>query len=144
MSAHPSTHIWVIATTRWRRHGARLTTRIRQRRWSRRRARIALGLAVMLAAFIVAPAAFAADAQGGGNPWLNPFAIKDSSGLTVDQYALSLGGDDGFSGQAVADAVSKILALLLWDLYRLCVAIGLWILDWGLRMEVVSIMTDGE
>lgn len=135
------THATLIARARWRRYGgARLSARIRQRPRSRRRARLLLGAVVILALFAIAPVALAADGTTTtANPWLSPFAIKDSSGYSVDQYGLSLGGEEGFTLKAIADAVGYILAGLLWDIYRLFVAIGLWLIDWSLRFQVIDI-----
>lgn len=137
------THARHIARARWRRYGgARLSTRIRQRPASRRRARLLLGAVVVLTLFAIAPVALAADATTTtANPWLSPFAIKDSSGYSVDQYTLSLGGEEGFTLKAIADAVGYIMAGLMWDLYRLFVAIGLWLIDWSLRFQVIDIFS---
>ena len=84
--------------------------------------------------------AAAGEGQGSQNPWIGGFGVVDTHGLNVSAYTLSLGGESGVSLSAVGDAIAYFLATLLWDLYRVWVAVALWIVDWALQFKILDLL----
>lgn len=85
-------------------------------------------------------AAAAGEGQGSQNPWIGGFGVVDTHGVNVAAYTLSLGGESGVSLSAVGDAIAYFLATLLWDLYRVWVAVALWIVDWALQFRILDLL----
>jgi len=114
--------------------------RIRTRPGSRRRARWAALMSTMLALTLGGAArALAADGKVP-NPFLDPFAIKDTHGFTTAQYALSTGGG-GFGLQSMIDGTAGFFLSLGWDAYRMIVSIILWLYDFALQFKILEILT---
>ncbi len=110
-----------------------------QRPRARRRSRVLLGLAVLIALQVAgAGIALAADEAAAVNPWLAAFGVKDSQGIATGAYSLSLGGAGGVSLAAMGDAVARLFAQLSWFLYLLFVTLGLWIFDWALQLKILE------
>lgn len=113
--------------------------RIHTRATSRRRARwLTLGLTLLLVTILGAGQAFAADGKAS-NPFLAPFAIKDTHGFTTAQYALNTGGT-GFGFQSMIDATASFFLTLGWDAYRMIVSIVLWLYDFALQFQMLDVL----
>lgn len=127
--------------------GTRVRARGRARRARRHaRARLAARVQAVVGAVLVlsvtsSVAAYAADgAAPVGNPFLDAFLVKDSRGISISQYELSIGGDAGFN--PVAGAIQGTAGFLLgmgWDIYRMCVAVSLWLFDFALQFKLLDV-----
>lgn len=80
------------------------------------------------------------DSQGSANPWLQPLAIRDSTGVLTSAYTLSLGGSQGLTPAAAADGAVAMLARIGWGFYVLAVSVGLWIFDWAIQLQILSVL----
>ena len=115
------------------RRVARVNTR---NRLTRNRTRLILGLAA-LAALVVLPAglAIADPGDGAANSWVSPFQTKDSQGIPMSSYRLSI--DEG----GVTNPKNMFAATFLqfaWELYRIYVGTALWLFDYALQFQMLQ------
>lgn len=136
---------------RWTRYAAWVARA--GRTWTRRlhqRARLdtghrVLAAAIVLVALVAAPAATAMaatamtttvmagttpDGVGGSqlSSLLEAFEVADSHGLAVTDYELSM-DDGGWTGKATGQGISHWMVTTSWDLYRVYVAVAVWLLE---------------
>ena len=115
------------------RRVARVNTR---NRLTRNRTRLILGLAA-LAALVVLPAglAIADPGDGAANSWVSPFQTKDSQGIPMSSYRLSI--DEG----GVTNPKNMFAATFLqfaWELYQIYVGTALWLFDYALQFQMLQ------
>lgn len=117
------------------RRAVRVNTR---NRLTRTRTRLIFGL-LILAALIVVPAgiAMADPGDGAANTWVSPFKTKDSHGIPMSDYSLSI--DEG----GVTNPKNQISSFFLssgWDMYRIYVGIALWVFDYALQFQMLDLL----
>lgn len=117
------------------RRAARVNTR---NRLTRTRTRLLFGVLV-LAALVVVPAgiAMADPGDGAANTWVSPFKTKDSHGIPMSSYTLSI--DEG----GVTNPKNQIASFFLtsgWDMYRIYVGVALWIFDYALQFQMLDLL----
>lgn len=117
------------------RRAARVNTR---NRLTRTRTRLLFGLLV-LTALVVVPAgiAMADPGDGAANTWVSPFKTKDSHGIPMSSYTLSI--DEG----GVTNPKNQIASFFLttgWDMYRIYVGVALWIFDYALQFQMLDLL----
>lgn len=125
-------HARLTKTRAWLRRKHRQNNRTRT---SRNRARVNAAL-ILATALVLGPvmAAFAAG-DGASNPWLSSFGVKDSNGMDVSAYALSV--DQGGATDPVKSGTAFILTTM-WDTYRMWVSVALWLFDWALQFKFLD------
>lgn len=130
--------VWLTRLAKTRA-GARMRARkVARTRATRIRARV-FGCLVMAGVLVLGPvlAAFADGGAGVQDPWMSSFGIKDSHGLGVSAYSLSI---DRGGPTDPGKAVTAFVLGLLWNLYRMYVSIALWLFDWALQFEFIDIL----
>lgn len=125
------THLATVVRARLRRIHTRATSR-RRARW------LTLGLTLLILTVLGASRALAADGKTP-NPFLDPFAIKDTHGFTTAQYALNTGGG-GFGIQSMIAGTASFFLNLGWDGYRMIVSIVLWLYDFALQFQILDVL----
>lgn len=110
--------------------------RINRSRVTRMRARV-VSILLLAVVLVLGPivAAFADAGDGASNPWMSAFGTKDSNGMTVSAYALSI--DEGGATDPGKAATAFVLKQM-WDVYRMWVSIALWLFDWALQFKFVD------
>lgn len=106
--------------------------------WTRARTRVFFGV-LALVALVVIPAgiAMADPGDGAANTWVSPFRTKDSHGIPMSSYQLSV--DEG----GVSNPKNQIASFFLiagWDLYRIYVGIALFLFDYAMQFQLLDLM----
>lgn len=120
----------------WRLRARALARRIRTRKSSARRARLATVVTAALVLLIGAASAAMAE-SGSGGAFLDAFEVTDSRGNPVYKYTLSV---DTGGWSSPTKSVSSFFLYIGWGLYRLAIVINLWLFDWALQFRILEIL----
>ncbi len=102
-------------------------------RFSHRTKRLVAVFVILPALMLLTAPAAAADDGASAPSTLSWMEIKDSSGISVWKYELSL--DGGSIVTSPGKLLWSSLTGLIWEAYRACVAISIWLIDWVLSFD---------
>lgn len=118
---------------------ARRVLRVNTRnRLTRARTRLLLGMGVLtLLVLVPAGLAIADPGDGAANTWVGTFGTKDSQGIPMSAYRLSI--DEGGVSNPKNMFASTFLQLM-WELYRIYVGTALWLFDYALQFQMLDML----